>query len=746
MHIVLVKKFKVKTAMPIILDRITDDIRDRYNTAVTTISKEMVFSYTALIFIFIIAYLVRIMAIFRYEIILGANDPYSQYRAAVYMQENGLAAFFSWVDTQTWYPEGRFWGQSQYIGTPLSAVLLFQFFTFIGLDIPLNVVCYYQPALFGALSCIAIYFLGKELANKKVGLLAALFLAISAGHLQRTVVGFFDNEALGILLLILILYFYARSLRTGSVYASILTGIVLGALSGSWGASTYVFNLLALHAFTLLLIKKYSDRLLLSYGGSILIGLFIATLIPRNGPSHILNTDSLIPLGVFGLLFLAGLYQYINSFYDSTGIKTRLKSYYPIIGALVVIGIGMAFLIFSEIFTSMSAKFITVLIPIFRDSNPILKSVSEHQIVVWSTFFRNIGLLIFFVPISIYYLYEKPTERNILVLLFGITAIYFAGSMVRLALILAPAVALLAGKAIDQTLLPFVLTFQERFTLSRRKTRFTQPLSNEHTTIAFFFIGLFLLVSVLNATDAAVKSTHAPSILTVVPSTGGGYEIGNDWQEAIGWLDYHTGSTDVVASWWDYGYWISGTSNTTILVDNATINKTKIANVGCMLTLNPWQSLKISKIYDVTYIVLLVSNGFGAVGFDSDLGKVPWFVRIGADAGNIVNIDPEDYLEFDSRGQYITGYVDQFYDSVFWALYSAQTCAVTNKPALAAEQYTNYITQYGPIKENAPETQGFSEEYAEYANYYELAYKTAHDWIFIWKIRWDLIPPGAIAP
>jgi asparagine N-glycosylation enzyme membrane subunit Stt3 len=121
-------------------------------------------------------------------------------------------------------------------------------------------------------------------------------------------------------------------------------------------------------------------------------------------------------------------------------------------------------------------------------------------------------------------LYEKPTERNLLILLFGITSIYFAGSMVRLALILAPAVAILVGKAIDQTLLPFVLTFQERFTLSRRKTRFTQPLSNEHTAIAFIFIGLFLMVSVLNATDAAVKSTHAPSILTVVPSTGGGYE------------------------------------------------------------------------------------------------------------------------------------------------------------------------------------------------------------------------------
>ncbi|MFX0087218.1 MAG: STT3 domain-containing protein [Candidatus Hodarchaeota archaeon] len=736
--------------MPIIIDKIVNDIRDRYNTAVTTINREIVFSYTALFCIFIVAYMFRILGIFRYEIILGANDPYSQYRAAAYIEENGLAAFLSWVDTQTWYPEGRFWGKSQFIGTPLSAVLIYQFTSLIGLDIPLNVICFYQPALFGAISCIAIYFLGKEVANKKVGLISAFFLAISAGHLQRTVVGFFDNEALGIFLLILILYFYARSLRTGSEISAILSGICLGILSGSWGASTYVFNLLALHAFILLLVKKHSDRLLLSYGGTILVSLFISVLIPRNGPTALLTTNTIIPIGILGLLLMADLYRYLNSIYDLDQFRIRIKQLYPVIVILFILGIGSTLLLFPDIFTRFSSKFLTVLLPIFRDSNPILKSVSEHQIVVWSTFYRNIGLLIFFVPLSIYYLYEKPTERNILVLLFGITSIYFAGSMVRLALILAPAVSILAAKAIDQTLLPFVLTFQERFTLSRRKTRFTQPLTNEHTAIAFVFIGLFLLASVLNSTDAAVKSTHAPSILTVVPSGGGSYAIGNDWQEAISWLDYNTGPTDVVASWWDYGYWISGNSDVTILVDNATINKTKIANVGCMLVLNPWESLKIAKIYDVAYIVLLVSDGYGTYGFDSDLGKVPWFIRIGEDAGNIVQIDQDDYLEYDSRGQYITGYIDEFYNSVFWALY---TNPITNNPTypvgVSDEAFSRIASEevgYGPIQGNAPATGGFLDEYAEYSEYYELAYKSKHNWVYVWKIRWDLIPPGAIAP
>ncbi|MHA1973366.1 MAG: STT3 domain-containing protein [Candidatus Hodarchaeales archaeon] len=719
--------------MPVFIDKIMNDLRERYNTAVSTISKEMVLSYSALILIFIVALIVRTFSIFKYEIILSANDPYSQFRAAQYIEENGLFSFFSWVDTQTWYPEGRFWGKSQYVGTPLSAVIIHQLLLFIGIEVPLATVSFFQPALLGSITCVAIYFLGKELGNKKVGLLSSLILAVSAGHLQRTVVGFFDNEALGILFLVLTLYFYARTLRTGSVLNAILSGVCIGILAGSWGASTYVFNLLAIHTLVLILLKRNSERLLLAYGGTILIGTFISTLIPRNGAEIMTTTDTLLPILILVLLALVESYRYLNSIYDLTNTHKKIKRYYPLIGGIAVITI--AYLLVSGSFLKLSSKFVTTIFPFLRDTTPILKSVSEHQIVSWASFFRNIGILIFFLPLAIYYLYEKPTERNLLLLLFGLTSIYFAGSMVRLALILAPASALLIAKAIDQTLLPFVLAFQERFALSRRKTRFTQPLSNEHTAIAFVFIGIFLLFAVFMATDSAIKSTQAPSILTVVPS-GNSLIIGNDWQEAIGWLDYNTGTKDVIASWWDYGYWISGNSNTTILVDNATINKTKIANVGCMLVSNPRDSLKIAKIYDMTYIVLLVSDGYGAIGLDSDLGKVPWFVRIGEDAGNIVDISEDDYLEYDQRGQYITGYIDKFYESVFWFLFTDQV----------SDEAYGRISQYGPIKENAPSTKGFSPEWSEYSNYYELAYKTTHDWIYIWRIKWETIPSSAIAP
>ncbi|MFW9777843.1 MAG: STT3 domain-containing protein [Candidatus Heimdallarchaeota archaeon] len=718
-----------------LVTRIANDLKTRYHFASTTFTREYFFLYSSLVLIFVIAFILRILPFFQYEVILSANDPYSQLRAAEYISEHGLFAFLSWVDNQTWYPEGRHWGKSQYLGTPLSAVFLHEVALFLGIDIPLRVIAYFQPAIMGSLTTMAIYFLGKELANKKVGLLSALLLAISAGHLQRTTAGFFDNEGLGILFLVLSLYFYSRALRTDSIFSAIFAGLSLGVLSGSWGASTYVFNLLALHAFLLVLFKKYSDRLLISYSGSILIGSFIMALIPRNGPTSLLSIDSLIPLGAVGFLVLVAVWNYFGKYYDTTLVYDRTRPFLPYL--IILAGVGVIILLLSGVLTNLSSKFATVILPFFRAETPIFESVSEYKVVTWLAFFSNIGILIVFLPLTVYYLWEQPTERNFLLLLFGVTSIFFAGSMVRLALILAPAASLLIARGVDQTLLPFVLTFQERFALSRRKIRISQPLTNEHTAIAFAFIGLFLFSSVMLASEAVVQSIYAPSILTPVVGENG-WIIGNDWQEAIAWLDYHVTINDgTVASWWDYGYWISGNSNTTILVDNATINSTKIANIGCMLVLNPRESLKIAKIYDVSYIILLVSDGYGGVPphADSDLGKVPWFVRIGEKSGNIVQINQTDYLDYDDRGQFIEGYINKFYDSVFWALFTAE---------VEQDPYDR-ITAYAPISDHAPAEKGFSPAYAAYADYYELAYKTTHDWIYIWRIMWEIIPPGAIA-
>jgi hypothetical protein len=70
---------------------------------------------------------------------------------------------------------------------------------------------------------------------------------------------------------------------------------------------------------------------------------------------------------------------------------------------------------------------------------------------------------------------------------------------------------------------------------------------------------------------------------------------------------------------------------------------------------------------------------------------------------------------------------------------------VSDDEGVSADTYER-IKSYTPITDNAPATKGFSEEYTEYAKYYELAYRTSHKWIYIWRINWEEIPPAAITP
>jgi asparagine N-glycosylation enzyme membrane subunit Stt3 len=65
-------------------------------------------------------------------------------------------------------------------------------------------------------------------------------------------------------------------------------------------------------------------------------------------------------------------------------------------------------------------------------------------------------------------------------------------------------------------------------------------------------------------------------------------------------------STDVVASWWDYGNWLSIFGNVTTLCDNTTVNGTQIENVGYAMMANETQSILMLKSYDAKYVLVFV--------------------------------------------------------------------------------------------------------------------------------------------
>lgn len=78
---------------------------------------------------------------------------------------------------------------------------------------------------------------------------------------------------------------------------------------------------------------------------------------------------------------------------------------------------------------------------------PIIASVSEHQPTTWFSFFFDLHILVCTFPVGLWYTIKRINDERVFVILYAISAVYFAGVMVRLMLTLTPVVCILSGVA-----------------------------------------------------------------------------------------------------------------------------------------------------------------------------------------------------------------------------------------------------------------------------------------------------------
>gem|GEM_PF-6384033 len=121
-----------------------------------------------------------------------------------------------------------------------------------------------------------------------------------------------------------------------------------------------------------------------------------------------------------------------------------------------------------------------------------------------------------------------------------------------------------------------------------------------------------------------------------------------DWIDTLAWMRENLPQQAVVASWWDYGYWITIWGNKTSLADNGTSNGTQIENVGYMFMSNETEAIKMLENYDATHVLVFTTfytdgrdGGFG------DEGKWRWMARIAAE--RYPSINETDYGDFNEQ-------------------------------------------------------------------------------------------------
>src|SRR3990170_1804815 len=447
------------------------------------ISHASIISYTALILILLIAFTIRILPI-RWEIPAGTVrlnefDPYYQYEITNYMVQNGLLSPYwptHWINPQQWSPQGMDLSGSL-PALPMTAAALYTVISFLGANVDLMTFSSILPAIMGALCSLIIYFIGKDIGGKPTGLLAALFLALAPSFLQRTALGFFDTEVPGVIGLLLFILLFLRAIEetrplSSSLKYSFGAALALAYFITGWGAAYFILDLAALFVFVLVLLKRYSQRLLLTYSLTFGVALFLGTKAPILSLGYLTSGPVLPVAGVFLVLCLSEILR------NNLSIRTKVTL---IVASLALTVGGFAALWQLGYVGNIAGKFISVLDPFLRSASPLIASVAEHRISAWGSVYYDLGIGILFFLVGLYFTLRNPTSRNVFLLLFGLTSLYFAFSLVRLLVIFAPAFSLIASIGVFGILKPFFTLLKEAPNLAMKTKRGLARVSKEYS-------------------------------------------------------------------------------------------------------------------------------------------------------------------------------------------------------------------------------------------------------------------------
>lgn len=635
-------------------------------------------TFTVLLLAWISGFASRLFAVIRFESIIHEFDPWFNYRATAYMVQHGFYNFLNWFDERAWYPLGRIVGGTVYPGLMITSGSIHYILHSLNIPVHIRDICVFLAPIFSGLTAISTYLLTKEIWSAGAGLFAACFIAIVPGYISRSVAGSYDNEGIAIFALQITYYLWVKSVKTGSIFWASMTALSYFYMVSAWGGYVFIINLIPFHVFALLVMNRFSNRLFTSYTTFYILGLLLSMQIPFVGFQPIRTSEHMAAGGVFGLLIFVAALRYLRTVLT----KSEMKYFGGVVavtaGVLLLI---LIFLTYSGIVAPWSGRFYSLWDTGYAKIHiPIIASVSEHQPTTWFSFFFDLHILVTTFPVGLWYCIKHINDERVFVILYALSAVYFAGVMVRLMLTLTPVVCILAGVAFSDLLeLFFKEEDNERNERSSngseeeseeererspgralydkagklRRMKHERPRGNGDGLGVNLrngvVLGAFMLTMMftLHCTWITSNAYSSPSIVLASYSNDGGRAILDDFREAYYWLAQNTPTDARVMSWWDYGYQIAGMANRTTLVDNNTWNNSHIALVGKAMSSNESAAYEIMTSLDVDYVLVIFGGMIGYSG--DDVNKFLWMVRI-AEGEHPQDIRESDY--FTEKGEF----------------------------------------------------------------------------------------------
>jgi dolichyl-diphosphooligosaccharide--protein glycosyltransferase len=570
---------------------------------------------------------------------LNEFDPFFNFRATEYLVENGISAYYSWHDEKSWYPEGRNISNSQTM-QHITAGFSYKLF---GGNLPLYDYTILFPVIFGSLTVIPIFLLVRVIGGTTAGLISTILFSVSIPIILRGTIGWFKSEPLGLFYGLFGLYLFLSGIKSENkkiaISKLIIGGIVFAFGLASWGGIQFLVIPMGMLILLLPFVRKDHEFLIWSVPLFVASFLLSVLMFERPGTSFVLGLGGASLLVPTGFLVACTFIQKFS--------KTQNKTRNGLILLFMIIIIGSIFLIINEdakVLPLPSFRYLNAINPFLTTVNPLQDSIAEHATTTLAQSFFFHSVLMIFAGIGIWIILSKKSisylrnDTMIFSLIIGLTGVYVSSAFVRLEIFASLSLIILSSIGLS-ILIKEILTNRNSFE--------NLKLKNIIKISSLGIIIILLMIPLVYPNSNWVNSAVAPPTIL---NGGSNWNVStNDWLETLEWIKTNTPENSVIASWWDYGYWITAMSDRATINDNATMNSTRIKKVAQTLLSPPdeaWQNLqKMGADYVLVFVVgqridqgqdqpvYLISGG-------GDESKKQWFMRIaGEPIGKYVHPD-----------------------------------------------------------------------------------------------------------
>ena len=500
-------------------------------------------------------------------------DPFFNYRATEYILENGTDAYFNWIDEKSWHPFGRNVSETSQVTLHLTAASLYSIFNF---GLSLYDFTILLPLIFGSLTAVVVFAFVRVLGGTAAGLFAALIFSISVPIFTRGLIGWFKSEPLGLFFAFLAMYLFVSGLKFNkgriSLIKLIFAGFFLSLGLSAWGGILFFIIPIVLFYFSLPFIKN-KDNFIMWAGPSFSASLIAFSLVFERNSTFIIGYAGLAILLPTIFILVSGI---IMKFSNK---RTKIRNSIVVLIVFIASGIGI---MNSGLLGVPSFRYLNAINPFLTSQDSLTDSVAEHTTTSLSMSFTFLSVFLIFAVIGMWFLFSKKTislktDMRIFGILISIIAIYVSSAFVRLELFASVGIIILGS-------IGLAILSQKIF----------EQNGQNFTKLIFPAIIIILFIIPVTIPENNTWLTWAdfpPSILN-----GGSSFLqfsSNDWKDAMNWIKENTPEDAVIASWWDYGYWITALSERTTITDNATLIDWQIKKMGYTLITNPENSWHI---------------------------------------------------------------------------------------------------------------------------------------------------------